>query len=120
MATYNNDGVLTDEPHGEPIIIEPEDLTISTAARDEELMKLAKKRIEARHEIIVHTVSYFASIPLFLFMFVIWLNISFVFVIIMGGWFIGLATHWATFALSNNKDQQILHEYYKLKALSGD
>ena len=79
---------------------------------DEELFKLAKRRVRERNSLILHIVSY-VSVNIFLFFMAGfsggWWNFY-----VLGGWGIGLACHIASYFFST-RVETVHSEYLKLK-----
>lgn len=80
---------------------------------DEELLKLAKKRVNERNGLIIHIVAY-VTVNLFLFIFAFWTGDYWNFMV-AGGWGIGIACHIASF-IFNSGPEAVHAEFMKLKS----
>jgi len=80
---------------------------------DEELLKLAKKRVKERNALVVHAVSYIV-VNIFLFFVAIFGRGGLWNFYVLGGWGIGLACHVASYFFST-RPETIHAEYMKLK-----
>ena len=79
---------------------------------DEELFKLAKKRVKERNGLIIHIVAYVA-VNIFLFMIALLEGDLWNF-FVLGGWGIGVACHIASYLFSS-RPENVHAEFMKLK-----
>jgi len=79
---------------------------------DEELFKLAKKRVQERNGLIIHVIAYVA-VNVFLF-FLAWMSGDYWNFLVAGGWGIGVACHIGAY-IFNSGPEAIHAEYMKLK-----
>ena len=80
---------------------------------DEELFKLAKKRVKERNALIVHIVSYI-TVNIFLFFVAVFSRGGLWNFYVLGGWGIGLACHIASYFF-NTRPENVHAEFMKLK-----